>query len=116
MPIGLLAMLESMYCLNPVIGDGSTLMHFAAGARKRSIVKWLLTNGYGAMTTQKDDRGHMPLHCALRSGDVTTCRLLLSQPDEYRPAAIYGSDIEGGGGWVDELREILTPPDLACAT
>ena len=90
--------------LGYVFGDASTLMHFAASARKPAVVKWLLANGYGTtMATQRDAQGCLPLHCAMRSGDVFTCRLLLSQPDAYPPAAIYGSDLEGEGGWVDEL-------------
>ena len=36
------------------------------------------------------------------TGDTNVCRILLSQPDAFRPVACYGSDVEGEGGWVDE--------------
>ena len=73
--IGAIAVLEFLahhqppISLSDVYGDNSTLMHFAASARKPAVVKWLLANGYGtAMATQKNDHGHMPLppvcHCA----------------------------------------------------
>ena len=108
--IGALAVLEFVAQHQPpidlcmVYGDGSTLLHFAAAARKFAVVKWLVANGYGAtMAVQKDARGDMPLHCACRSGDVSSCQLLLTQPDAYAPTAIYGSDVEGDGGWVDQL-------------
>ena len=108
--IGALAVLEFIASehttvnLGLVLGDGSTLMHFAARACNAAVVKWLVANGYAAtMATQKDADGRTPLHCACRSGDLNTCMILLSQPDAFRPVACYGSDVEGEGGWVDEL-------------
>ena len=117
--IGAVAVLEFVASHTPpvnlglVLGDGSTLMHFAASERQPAIVKWLLANGCVAMAAQQDSNGRTPLHCACRSGDLLTCRVLLRQPDAYRPTAIYGSDVEGEGGWVDEL---LSSPHEAVRT
>merc|ERR1712216_903623 len=58
--IGAIAVIEFVAQHQPAIdlgyvyGNSSTLMHFAASARKPAVVKWLLANGHGTtMTTHR---------------------------------------------------------------
>ena len=78
-------------------------MTFAASGRAPHVVKWLLMRPAGIgvrMVAQRDDDGLMPMHCAIASGDRATVQMLLDRLDA---AALYGSDLEGEGGWVDDL-------------
>ena len=87
-------------------GGGKTLMHFAASGRRPDVVRWLFANGYESMAADACDGGLLPLHCASRSGDALTVEFLIRRPgavELYQSEPHGTGDVEGGGGWVDEL-------------